>query len=144
MKSGNADRGKEVTQKEYEEWQKYKAEKAKGHVLLPDTVRFICEANGYDAGNWSRDLKEGEYLSVHVLAVSSDCYQSGVGSFMVGECIAIARSRGYKAVRLDIVPTNTPAERLNKKNGFVYAGTVDLNRPTAPIPLFDLYEFNLD
>ena len=34
---------------EYEEWQKYKAEKAKGHVLLPDTVRFICEANGYDA-----------------------------------------------------------------------------------------------
>ena len=35
--------------KEYEEWQKYKAEKAKGHVLLPDTVRFICETNGYDA-----------------------------------------------------------------------------------------------
>ena len=21
----------------------------KGHILLPDTVRFICEANGYDA-----------------------------------------------------------------------------------------------
>lgn len=29
--------------------QKYKAEKAKGHILLLDTVRFICEANGYDA-----------------------------------------------------------------------------------------------
>ena len=40
---------KQITNKEYEEWQKYKAEKAKGHVLLPDTVRFICEANGYDA-----------------------------------------------------------------------------------------------
>ena len=35
---------KQITNKEYEEWQKYKAEKAKGHVLLPDTVRFICEA----------------------------------------------------------------------------------------------------
>lgn len=98
----------------------------------------------YDAGKWSRKLKKGEYLSVHVLAVSSDCYQSGVGSFMVDECISIARSRGYKAVRLDIVPTNTPAERLYKKKGFVYAGTVDLKRPTAPIPLFDLYELNLD
>ena len=32
---------KQITNKEYEEWQKYKAEKAKGHVLLPDTVRFI-------------------------------------------------------------------------------------------------------
>lgn len=40
---------KQITNKEYEEWQKCKAEKAKGHVLLPDTVRFICEANGYDA-----------------------------------------------------------------------------------------------
>lgn len=98
----------------------------------------------YDAGIWSRDLKEGEYLSVHVLAVSADCYNSGVGSFMMDECISIARSRGYKAIRLDIVPTNTPAERLYKKKGFVYAGTVDLKRPTAPIPLFDLYELNFD
>ena len=40
---------KQITNKEYEEWQKCKAEKAKGRVLLPDTVRFICEANGYDA-----------------------------------------------------------------------------------------------
>ena len=34
---------KQITNTEYE------VEKAKGHVLLPDTVRFICEANGYDA-----------------------------------------------------------------------------------------------
>ena len=39
---------KQITNKEYEEWQKYKAEKAKGHVLLPDAARFICGANGYD------------------------------------------------------------------------------------------------
>ena len=97
----------------------------------------------YEAGSWSRELKEGEYLSVHVLAVSPDCYQRGVGSFMVGECISIAALKGYKALRLDIVPTNTPAERLYKKKGFVYAGTADLNRPTAPIPLFDLYELDL-
>ena len=35
---------KQITNKEYEEWQKYTAEKAKGRVLLPDTVRFICGA----------------------------------------------------------------------------------------------------
>lgn len=28
---------KQITNKEYEEWQKYKAEKAKGHILLLDT-----------------------------------------------------------------------------------------------------------
>ena len=36
---------KQITNKEFEEWQKYKAEKANGHILPPDTVRFICEAN---------------------------------------------------------------------------------------------------
>ena len=98
----------------------------------------------YESGSWSRNLKEGEYLSVHVLAVSCDCYQSGVGSFMVDECISIARIKGYKALRLDIVPANTPAKRLYEKKGFVLAGTVDLKRPTAPVPLFDLYEMNFD
>ena len=39
---------KQITNKEYEEWQKYKEEKAKGHVLMPDTLRFICAANDYD------------------------------------------------------------------------------------------------
>lgn len=36
---------KQITNKEYEDWQKYKAEREKGRVLLPDTLRFICEAN---------------------------------------------------------------------------------------------------
>lgn len=49
---------KQITNKEYEEWQKYKAEKVKGYVLLPDTVRFICEANGYDAENIGQHFLE--------------------------------------------------------------------------------------
>ena len=39
---------KQITNKEYEEWQKYKSDKAKGRILQPDTVRFICEANSFD------------------------------------------------------------------------------------------------
>ena len=40
---------KQITNKEYE------VEKAKGHVLLPDTIRFICEANGYDCLLYTSD-----------------------------------------------------------------------------------------
>ena len=40
---------KQITNKEYKEWLKYKADKENGKILLPDTVRFICEANDYDA-----------------------------------------------------------------------------------------------
>ena len=34
---------KQITNKEYEEWQKYKAEKAKGHILQPDNVSIENE-----------------------------------------------------------------------------------------------------
>ncbi len=49
---------KQISNNEYEEWLKYKEEKAKGHVLMPDTVRFICAANNYDPNNIGRYFLE--------------------------------------------------------------------------------------
>ena len=49
---------KQITNKEYKEWQKYKDAKAKGRVLMPDTVRFICEANGMDPEKIGRHFLE--------------------------------------------------------------------------------------
>ena len=43
---------------EYEEWQKHKEEKAKGHILMPDTLRFICAANDYDPTKIGRHFPE--------------------------------------------------------------------------------------
>ena len=46
---------KQITNKEY---MKYKEEKAKGHILLPDTIRFICEANDMDPEKIGRHFLE--------------------------------------------------------------------------------------
>ena len=62
---------KQITNKEYEEWMKYKEEKAKGHILLPDTIRFICEANDMDPekigstlpGSAAEDLPETKRIT---------------------------------------------------------------------------------
>ena len=97
----------------------------------------------YEAGDWSVDLRPGDFLVIHVLAVDPDQAKRGVGSFMVEECIRIAREGGYKAVRLDVVPGNIPAERLYGKFGFKFAGRKDLLRNLDFIPLFDLYELIL-
>lgn len=40
---------KQISNKEYEEFQKYKSDKLNGRILSPDTLRFIIEANDYDA-----------------------------------------------------------------------------------------------
>ncbi len=49
---------KQLTNKEYEEWLKYKDAKAKGHILMPDTIRFICAANDYDPEKIGRHFLE--------------------------------------------------------------------------------------
>ena len=59
---------KQITNKEYEEWQKYKAEKAKGHVLLPDTVRFICA--GLD--------NDPEKIGIHMLEMVAKFRNEGI------------------------------------------------------------------
>lgn len=39
---------KQITNKEYEEFQKYKEDKLYGRVLTPDGLRLICAAENYD------------------------------------------------------------------------------------------------
>lgn len=98
----------------------------------------------YEAGDWSRPLERGEYLILHTLAVDPSAVRQGVGGFIVDESIALARKKGFKAVRLDVVPGNTPAVSLYKRKGFSYAGTRNLERLFKHIPEFELYELNLD
>ena len=40
---------KSVSNKEYEEFQKYKSDKLNGRILTPDGLRFIIEAHDYEA-----------------------------------------------------------------------------------------------
>ena len=40
---------KQITNKEYEDFQQYKSDKVQGKILTPDGLRFIIEANEYDA-----------------------------------------------------------------------------------------------
>lgn len=39
---------KQLTNKEYEEYQKYKEDKLYGRLLTSDGLRFICAAENYD------------------------------------------------------------------------------------------------
>ena len=97
----------------------------------------------YDRGSWSRDLPVGSYMIIHTLAIAPEYQGRGLACEVISYCIETARKNGFKAIRLDIVPTNTPAAHLYEKNGFSYAGTVDLQRGIEGIPEFSLYELCL-
>ena len=54
---------KQITNKEYEEFQKYKTYKLNGRIVYPDGLRFIIEANEYDA------QKIGQYFLEMLLKI---------------------------------------------------------------------------
>lgn len=116
----------------------------KDDVVLGAVVLNDNPGGNYEAGDWSRNLKQGEYLIIHTLAVDPLAGHKGIGGYMVDRCIEIAMRGGYKAIRVDVVPGNIPAANLYKRKGFTFAGSRDLLRNIAEIPLFELYELNFD
>lgn len=103
------------------------------------------QPNGaYERGNWTANLQTGQYLVIHALAVSHKMAGRGIGSAAVQYCIKYAQSAGYKAVRIDVVPSNLPARRLYEKLGFTCAGEKDLDRHIPDIPTFALYELQIE
>lgn len=116
--------------------------------------QYVCAENGsiigafilndnpqgdYSVGDWDSDLNEGEYMIIHTLAADPEMYGRGIGREMTMYCVNAARERGYKAIRVDVVPTNYPAKRLYESIGFKFAGEYDLKRGIDAIPTFLLY-----
>lgn len=97
----------------------------------------------YEKAPWSMNLQRGEYLVIHTLAVDQQFLSQGIGSYIIQYCINIAKERGYKGIRLDVVPSNIPAIKLYQKMGFTYVGEYDLERDIEEIPVFSLFEYNL-
>ena len=96
----------------------------------------------YATVNFSRKLQQGEYLVIHALAVATHLQGQGLGKKIVQYCIHFAKTHGYKAIRLDVVPTNYPAKKLYEKCGFQFIGDYDLGRGYEHIPFFSMYELN--
>ena len=106
---------------------------------------FVLNADpkgNYQKGSWKRPLPDGEYMVLHTLAIDPERHGQGLGTQIIRYCVKKAQEEGFKSLRVDIVPDNHPARKLYEKNGFTYAGDVDLERGIEDIPVFSLFELN--
>lgn len=71
---------------------------------------------------WGKNLKDNEVASLHILAVDPEYQGKGVSERMMREIISLSKKSERKAIRLDALATNIPAQRLYEKLGFVYRG----------------------
>lgn len=57
-------------------------------------------------------MKDGKFLVSHALAVAGDMQGRGIDKLAVCEIICFARENNKKAVRIDIVSSNSVAKKM--------------------------------
>lgn len=98
---------------------------------------------GYRQIHWPTDADDAEVTILHALGVRPVDSGRGFAKQMVRQALSMARQSGQKAVRLDVLGGNQPAERLYTGLGFRYAGTVRMFYEDTGWTDFLLYEYPL-
>lgn len=118
---------------------------------------WICETNGECIGamvvnhennegykniRWTVDTDAVSVI--HILGVLPTHQGKGVAGRMVQKAIEIAASTKQKALRLDVLDGNLPAEKLYTKHGFKYIDTVRMFYEDTGWTDFRLFEFAVE
>lgn len=99
--------------------------------------------DGYRGAPWTVAAEAGETSVIHALGVMPDYTGRGYAKALVQEAIALARKNHKKAVRLDVLGGNLPAQRLYTGLGFQYVSTVNMYYADTGWTDFLLYEYPL-
>ena len=95
-----------------------------GKVLGTFAFQTVPDAS-YDVidGKW---LTDWPYASMHRVCVSVDSKGRGVAGAMFQHGFSMAKSLGFRSLRIDTHPENLPMQRALNKAGFVSCGTIIL------------------
>lgn len=97
----------------------------------------------YANAEWTAKADPGQITVIHALGVRSDYSRKGIAKAMVTRVIAEAGKAGQKAVRLDVLKGNLPAERLYTGIGFRYIDTIPMYYEDTGWTDYLLYEYLL-
>lgn len=99
--------------------------------------------DGYEKVSWAVDAAKEEVTVIHMLGVAASFQGKGIAKSMVQFAIDTARSQKQKAIRLDVLVGNIPANRLYESMGFAYREKLTLFYEDTGVTDFELYELVL-
>ena len=100
-------------------------------------------ADGYSKIKWEISADKNRIVIIHALGVSSHHQGKGIARKMVGFAIENCKNNGIKAIRLDVLVSNIPAQKLYSAMGFIYKGTIQLFYEDTGLTDFYIYELVL-
>ncbi len=95
----------------------------------------------YNQVKWSAKANEDEVMVIHALGVIPSYSGNGYAKQLVTHAIEYAKSENQKAVRLDVLSGNLPAERLYTKAGFEFREEVKMYYEDTGWTKFRLFEY---
>ena len=113
-----------------------------GRIAGAMVVNQSCN-EAYQKVNWPAVRDQKDFVVIHMLGVHRDFCGKGYAKEMVKYALNLSREVGMKAVRLDVLEGNIPAERLYSGLGFSYAGMVPMFYEDTGWKNFKAYEYVL-
>lgn len=98
---------------------------------------------GYKGCPWSLEFSEYEVMVPHALAVDPKLQGKGIGKQILNEILSLARKKGVKSIRLDILGTNLAAEKLYTGRGFQFVQAKNMFYEDTGWTEYKMYELNL-
>jgi ribosomal protein S18 acetylase RimI-like enzyme len=114
-----------------------------GNALIGAMAVTVDNDTDYQTITWNVSAKEKEAAVLHILGVHPSYQNKGIGNRLIDEAVKIAKDNKKKALRLNALSSNIPAQKLYVKKGFVYCGTLNLYAENTGYTDFLFYEYNL-
>ena len=113
--------------------------------LVEDVLAAVMVVNHefnpvYAQAHWTIPAEPEELMVIHMLAVHPDFGGQGYAKEMVRFALGLAEEAGMKAMRLDVLTGNLPAECLYPRLGFSYVETLPMFYEDVGWMDFLLYE----
>ena len=100
----------------------------------------MYQGEDYESISWQENLENDQVAVVHLLAVRPTYQGKSLGIKMLEEIMRLAVKNGKKALRLDTLKSNIPAQRMYEKAGFSYRGRQRLYAENTGMTDFLYYE----
>lgn len=100
-------------------------------------------AEGYERMKWEVEAAKDEAVYIHAFGISPHFQKQGIAHKILTHVIKRCKKMKIKAIRLDVLASNKPAQNLYTKVGFNYIGTIQLFYENTGMTDFLLYELVL-
>ena len=111
--------------------------------LVGAVVITKSQTKEYQNIPWQINIADEEVSVIHLLAIDPEQQGKGLATVILDEVIKNAIAMKKRAVRLDAISTNIPAQKLYEKYGFINCGTQQLYYASTGWTSFVFYEYLL-